>query len=307
MKIYWILPIILIILLSGCIEEGMPFYKYAEAIGVVENKQTVEPPDVIVVTDYKIFPSDRVAPDSSIEVMVYIKNKDERKSVNVNYIGISNPGIFECVICEDENINLNPLEEKSFIFKLNSPGEEEIGTMAIMQSLGLTLKYSYTSYSSTTLNFINEDTAREFMKSKGKIPITISTSMSRGPVRLEFDISHLQQPLIANGKTFQVYLRIYNEGDGVVNSIKQNNLNINFNGLSVDSYPEEYFECSSECENDKSILLFGDISPKYYFSVNGPSSIDSGLVKTYTLRANAEYAYEVYKQIPVTVSPRAQI
>ncbi|MCK4429032.1 MAG: hypothetical protein KAU95_01550 [Candidatus Aenigmarchaeota archaeon] len=188
-----------LVFISGCTIpdfEGGFGQQYCSAIGICEvDEVEVEIPDVIVIDEIKVLPmaGNRVRPNTELDIIVTLKNKDDNKAITLTYIGISNPGIFDCLDCKKTG-KINPGQLKTFQFRVKSPDNE--GTMAWRGELEFSVKYEYTSTRVTTLTFIERETYIQYLNSGGKVKVHISNVPSDGPVEVYLDISKIQQPII---------------------------------------------------------------------------------------------------------------
>ncbi len=301
-----------IIFISGCTIPELPGGvggKYCSAVGLcqVEEKE-VEVPDIIVVKEVKIIPmaENRVSPDSEIDIIVTLENRDADKPVDLEYVGISNPSIFECIDCKKTG-TINPGQIKTFEFKVKSP--KNTGTMALPGHLEFSVKYEYTSTRLTTITFIDRETYIEYLNSDGKVETQIINVPSDGPVELYLDISKIQQPVITNDENnYQVYLEVRNKGNGEIDIIDKPKLKIDFTDMNLGNCSKE-FDCSgSSAENNEPIILRGKKSFRYYFSFNPTVKLKSEEITTVRrIDAEATYIYRLPKTIDILVSPRAEI
>ncbi len=321
-----------LVFISGCIDNGFPVGgKYCKAIGLcnVEEKE-VEIPDVIVIkkVDIPLLKGGEITPNREVDILVTLKNKDADKPITLTYVGI-NPGIFSCnregCISEEEaeegNIGtINPGQEKTFSFKVNSPDNK--GTMALEGHLEVSVKYKYTSTRLATITYVTKDTYIEYSQSEGKIPLDIINVPSDGPVELYLDISKIKQPIIIeedSGTTpegkYQIYLKVMNKGSGEIDKISAGSLTINFEEMELGTCSEEFGGegCGGDSvTNTDDITIRGKKPFRYYFSFDPSSSIKDELLEedrlttTKKISAEAEYIYRISKKIDISVSSGAE-
>jgi len=322
-RILTAITILLIILFSGC-TSTTPFpvgqKLYCSVVGDcnVEEK-SVEIPDIIVIKEVKVLPivGNRVRPNSSVDILVTLENKDSEKPITINDIRI-NPGIFVCTCkgcsCEyTSQPKINPGQIKTFNFRVKAPDIE--GTLAISATLEVSVKYSYESVRKASITFISEEVFKQYVESGKKIPVSIINVPSDGPVELYLDISKIYQPVILDReKSYQMYLEIRNKGSGEIEKIDKGKLTLEFENLVLEDCSDEFggegCKDSDNTRNTEEIVIRGNIPKKYYFSFRPSNSlkIPSGqLTKTEIITAKASYIYRISKLIEIIISPRAEI
>ena len=314
-KVFAIILIFAIILFSGCTTNILPVGgKYCSEIGLCEKevKENVEIPDIITISEIKFLPiqGNRVRPNTTLDVIVTLKNKDNNKPVELTDVRI-NPGIFSCscndCICNDSG-KMNPGQNKSFTFTIKSPDNE--GTIAMEGQIRVSVNYEYASSRKATITFTNRDTVVEYIEGGKKIPVHISNVPSDGPVDLYLDISGIQQPVILeNSGPYNIYLEVRNKGSGEVEKIEKDHLTISLEDMSFEDFSEEFSEEDENAKNNEDITIRGPNPKRYYFAIQ-PSGItlpDGQLTIVKTITAKADYIYRVSKSRNLLVSPRAQI
>jgi len=320
---------LIIVMLSGCTNNidlpnnfelpiGQKFYCSVIADCNVEEKN-VEIPDVIVIKDVKVLPivENRVKPNSSIDVLVTLENKDSENPITIEDIRI-NPGIFNCKCpscnCSDTSKpRINPGQIKTFNFKLRAPDVE--GTLALSATLEVSVKYSYKSMRKASITFISEDVFKQYIESDKKVPISIINVPSDGPVELYLDISKIYQPVILDSeKSYQIYLEIRNKGSGEIEKIESGDLTLEFEDMELEDCSDEFDgeDCRGKTavSNTEDIVLRGSIPKKYYFSFKPSKNLEipqGQLTETKIITAKAIYTYRISKSIELVVSPRAEI
>ncbi len=318
-KIFATILILTVILFSGCtMPDTLPVGdKYCAEIGLCEKdvKEEVEIPDIITIKEIKFLTisGERVSPNTTVDVMVKLKNRDENKPVNLEDVRI-NPGIFSCG-CDRCNCNdsyeMNPGQIKSFTFTIKSPDNE--GTIAMEGQVSASVKYEYTSSRKATITFTKKRTVVEYIEGGKKIPIHISNVPSDGPVDLYLDISQIQQPVILdNPGPYNMYLEVRNKGAGEVDKIEADDLNLTMENMGFVDCSEEFGgeSCSGDrVKNNKKITVRGPNPSKYYFAIDTSKvSVPSNqLTVVKTITAKSTYTYRISKSRNLLVSPRAQI
>jgi hypothetical protein len=311
-----------IILLSGCtnnIDFPVGQKLYCSPIGECDvEEKNVEIPDIITIKEVKVLPivGNRVRPNSEVDILVTLENRDSEKPITIKDIRI-NPGIFNCSCsgckCEYSKPRINPGQIKTFDFKVKAPDIE--GTLAISATLEVSVKYSYESVRKASITFIKEKTFKEYIEGGKKIPVSIINVPSDGPVELYLDISKIYQPVILDPKkSYQIYLEVRNKGSGEIDKIDIGNLILKLQNMILEDCSDEFGgeDCKGESEvsNTKKIVLRGNIPKKYYFSFNSSSDLEipqGQLTVTKTITAKASYIYRISKSIELIVSPRAEI
>ena len=306
---------IAIILFSGCTAEDLPIGgELCTKIGLCEKKVIEEKPEVILIKEIKVLPSREVKANEMVDVYVTLKNKDPEKEIKGVNATISNPGDFECINCSFI-ITMHPLQEKTLHFKLRAPDFK--GTMHVPETLTFTVTFDYDSHTTKSIWLIGKDTYREYLESGRKVPITLSESKSKGPVRIDLEID-AEQPIAVDweGKKVNLYLQMNNVMDGIVYEFKNLNLSIScvpggkkaeiasvvrFFDWDKEIFADKsYTELSLSEEGKKEIAFYGKSSPKYYFVLWGAWGPESDVFQC-TISADAEYTYKISRNFEVVV------
>ena len=311
---------IAIILFSGCTAEDLPIGgELCTKIGICEKKVIEEKPEVILIKEIKVLPSAEVKANELVDIYVTIKNKDPEKEIKGVEAEISNPGDFECLNCSFI-ITMHPLQPKTLHFRLRAPDFK--GTMHVPETLTFTVTFDYDSHTTKSIWLIGKDTYREYLESGRKVPITLSESKSKGPVRIDLEID-AEQPIPVGpidvctkegGKKVNLYLQLNNVMDGIVYRFENLSLVINcpeteiakkvilnFESWDNDTFTNQgFYQIVLSEEGKKEITFYGKSSPKYSFVLNACGFEDSDVLQC-TISADAEYTYKISRNFEVVV------
>ena len=311
---------IAIILFSGCTADDLPIGgELCTKIGICEKKVIEEKPEVILIENINVMPSTEVKANELVDVYVTIKNKDPEKEIKGVNATISNPGDFECLNCSFI-ITMHPLQPKTLHFRLRAPNFK--GTMHVPETLTFTVTFDYDSHTTKSIWLIGKNTYREYLESGRKVPITLSESKSKGPVRIDLEVD-AEQPIPVGpiavctkegGKKVNLYLQMNNVMDGIVYEFKSLNLIINcpeteiakkatlkFKDWDNETFASKgFYELALSDKGKKEIPFYGKSSPKYYFVLDACGREDSDVLQC-TISADAEYTYKISRNFEIVV------
>jgi len=306
---------IAIILFSGCTAEDLPIGgELCTKIGICEKKVIEEKPEVILIKEIKVLPSAEVKANELVDIYVTIKNKDPEKEIKGVNATISNPGDFECLNCSFI-LTMHPLQEKTLHFKLRAPDFK--GTMHVPETLTFTVTFDYDSHTTKSIWLIGKNTYREYLESGRKVPITLSESKSKGPVRIDLEVD-AEQPIAVDleRKKVNLYLQMNNVMDGIVYEFKSLNLSVSCPEVKIhgayevalafadwdnETFASEgSFKLVLSDKGKKEIAFYGKSSPKYSFVLNACGYEDSDVFQC-TISADAEYTYKISRNFEVVV------
>lgn len=299
-KFIIIISILLIILVSGCIEPMINL----QNLQITEQKKE-ETSDILSIESIETIPKPPIFTGDSFVFYFIIKNNDNIKQIKNIKVIMFDPSVFKGSLepercSEYYPCSLLPLDQKVISFNLTAPTKEEIGNIEINPRISF--RVIYTLEGSTTYDVIgiNLDELAKYQQAGKSISLTRNKIITSGPIKIDAELINAEA--VISGKSGRLRFIIRNLGTGSLlnNAIGKNDLRIDFSGLEVTNEMEELFSCSSSvCTNKEEIRLIGKESPPLLFTIKMPSNIE--IWKTFTINAKVNYTYDTrgYKDISV--------
>lgn len=237
-----VLVIFAVVFVSGCTEtEAGIFGGSCVSAGICTREvKGPEVKDIISIEEpIKVIPAPegRVRPGSQFNVIVYLKNNDrntQNKPTTIEWVGISDLNNFQCIKCEEKNIELVPGQVKGVTFTLKAG--DNTGTMAITSIFEVSAKYRSTSWRTTQIPVVEKQVYIDYLNSEAKMPLYITNINSDAPVELKIDDSKIEPPILYDDSSkdtrYLLYLEVINAGSGQIDSISAGKLSLKFEGSS---------------------------------------------------------------------------
>jgi len=294
----FVLSLLLIVLISGCtIPEG-----FFPGTGPTTKEQT---PDLIVVQNLNIIPSSSISAGDQFSISFEIKNQDEVISVdNVSY------NLFDKGLCKDKlsgdeesatiSGGLSPLQAEFKEWTFKAPSNEDIGRLSVTCPMRFMITYTHTATSQIDIDVINSDRLSQLQKSGQPPSFTPTLTVGSGPVKTYFDFG-ASMP-VRGETTLPVYITVEDKGTGLLGKISTDNLKVTLpDGFTVSDCPK--FTCGgTTCTNNVDIPIIRKKSPQLRCTITTPAE---AIEKTYYIRADLEYTYDIVKEAAVEIKPTA--
>lgn len=298
----FVLSLLLIVLISGCtIPEG-----FLPGTGTTKKEQST---DLIIVQNLNIIPTPPINAGDQFSISFEIKNQDEVVSVdNVSY------NLFDKGLCkeklsgDEENASISgglaPLQAEFKEWTFRAPSNEDIGHLSVTCPMRFMVSYSHTATSQIDIDVINSDRLSQLQKSGQAPSFTPTLTVGSGPVKIYFDFG-ASMP-VRNATTLPVYITVEDKGTGLLGTIGSGNLKITFpDGFTIGDCPK--FTCSSPpgnivCTTNADIPIIKKKSPQLRCSITTPAE---SIEKTYYIRADMDYNYDIVQEASVEIKPTA--
>lgn len=296
----FVLSLLLIVLISGCtIPEG-----FLPGTGTTTKEQS---PDLIIVQNLNIIPTPPINANDQFSISFEIKNQDEVVSVdNVSY-NLFDKGLCKEKLSGDEesasiSSGLAPLQAEFKEWTFMAPSNEDIGHLSVTCPMRFMVSYTHTATSQIDIDVISSDRLSQLQKSGQAPSFTPTLTVGSGPIKIYFDFG---ASMPVRGKTtLPVYITVEDKGTGLLGNIGSGNLKITFpDGFSVSDSTCLKFTCSGNvCTSNVDIPIIKKKSPQLRCSITTP---DETIEKTYYIRADLAYSYNIVQEASVEIKPTA--
>lgn len=310
MKKFLILALVLIVVVSGCIE--MPDFLQ----NIFGRPEVTElPPDVIVVENIKTLPSPPVNAGDLFTITFEIVNKDENKDMNVDV------ELFDYGLCKPQGIlltdwtelggvysktyDLSPLETDFIEWSFKAPENKEIAYLTAKCPIRFKVSYDYDSTSQIVVGVINQSERMRRLRAGQTISFIPNQTVGRGPVKIYFDFG-ASLPVV-NNSVLPVFLTVEDKGTGLLEKIGEGNLSLKVPSNFTKTDPCEKFGGATNGDyntyfntNNGDIEMIKRKSPLIRCSFEAPSV---EIEQTYFFYSTIYYSYELPYEIDVEVKP----
>lgn len=311
-------PLILVILVSGCIIPGtnidIPFLPDMFGGGATVEYEN----DIIIIRSLTAIP-DTIVPDQSTRLISYIQNlgNDKKENIMVSLYDYCS-GLFEevKVKCPGANSYSNGNSCTSIILL---PGETKEVSWTLTADnipietscdLKVFVQYEQTTPGITSITFINPTEMQRRIQEGTFTPITSYTTVGEGPIKPYLTVEDTQ-PISTDTGTTVLAFQIVNKGSGFMPGDILTSLNIHLGQLNLKTESnnennnnrcEKVFKQSGDTSD---IKLIDRESPKLYCAVEIADALQQGqLETTIHLRDDITYNYQFRQQVKVTVRPK---
>lgn len=236
MRMLLLLPLIAVLLTSGCVVPGLEFLDFFGGPTV-----ETETADILVIKSLSAIPA-TIAPAQQTRIVGYIENTGGEKipvqrkdrttlsAVDVELFDYCT-GPFEAtqITCPDtaavrpeagqplacRGIALLPGQNKKINWVLKADDDIRLKTICPSEGMRISATYGYATSSITTMSIINEDELERAIE-EGRVPSEESyISVGEGPLKAFLTIED-QQPISTDSQTTVIALQLRNDGEGVL-------------------------------------------------------------------------------------------
>jgi len=300
------IPLIFVVLVSGCSIPGLPSFGGSGVQSQYEN-------DVVVIKDQSVFPQS-VKANQEISLVTYVQNLGERKEIPVTVNLYDTCNVFgktevtrpssctsleakEGVGCKD--LKLLPLEVKEIKWIL-TPDPAKVKVPISSCKLKVSVTYKYDTSSQTEIYFVNAEEGQRQQEQGTFREKTSVVQKNEGPIvaYIEPDKNVRQPVFTAARAAMPVSLYVENKGSGFLESMKWDKVVAKLEGVG------DISDCWTVADfKSQDITLIGKKSPPQACKLKVPKPSEVASEKTSRLEASLEYSYQFRKESQVTIEP----
>ena len=313
-----VIPLVLIIVISGCTESIIP------GGNVIETQEPVTEEgvrDVLVIKDIETIPNPPLIPGSQLILSFVIENKDTEKSITDIVIDLFDaPTFYEetgATLCNDNSkpctpeddqcastsCTLLPGEEKMINFVLRAPTKEDIANLETDIELNFRVSYHFETSLLYRTMLINMDEIETMQRQGESISLEIPKFLGSGPVQLDVELKGAPYIIAGYSGTLVFTVKKVGSSDGILkgSEVPADGIAINFPS-GVGTVEADKFSGCPTCTNSEPITLYRGVSPSLYFKINDIQEI-SVPYQSFDIDATMGYDYELRDSIKVKVKP----
>lgn len=310
-----IMVVFSMLLVSGCV--NFPGFRFGQQGTVVE-----APDDVLLIKNVQIVPNPPIPAASSFDLTFLVENtgdaetgKEARntkiyafdwgrcrpdpsveKTSDGQLIGI--PGQ------EPNGVTIFPgggavLVEWPFF----APTNEQLGRVQGTCTLRYKVGYNFSAFTITDLSVVDEERLRQANRAGETVEVVPVTSRSKGPLKIDVAIG-ADQPA-REGATVPLNIIVEDRGVGVMRAIPKDALKLVFPAEfagKITCDPTVWKAAGLTYTNKEELLFIKKKTPPLRCDVVMPDVVD---IKTFSLRAEMDYRYEIFSETPVAIKPTA--
>ena len=294
----FVLSLLLIVLISGCTIPG----GLIPGTGPTTKEQS---PDLVIVQNLNVIPAPPINAGDQFSISFEIKNQDEVVSVDDVSYNLFDKGKCTVKLSGDEEVtttpfSLDPLQSEFREWTFKAPSSDDIGHLSVTCPMRFMVTYTHTATSQIDIDVINNDRLSQLQKAGQTPSFTPTLTIGSGPIKTYFDFG-ASMP-VRNETTLPIYITVEDKGTGLLENIKDGKLTITFpTGFTVSDCTK--FICTGVvCKNSGDIQMIRKKSPQIRCSITTPAET---IEKTYYIRADLEYTYNIVQEASVEIKPTA--
>lgn len=285
---------------AGCIENQIPNVD-------VNKKEEVETADVLVIDEIKTVPEAPIYPGSNVELIISLKNKDERKSIHYT-LDLFDPSIFTVVGPSKKTGRILPSGEEIITFNITVPSSEDM-KVKISPTVSFRVLYDLNTTTTYDIVIVNLDEIKNSQLADKTLSFEVNKVLGSGPIKIDMGLKG--SSFLISGQKGVLELKVTNKGFGSLeeSKIKSGNLKLRVlsdefraRGGCIESTEKNTFTVTN-CdygENIADISMIGTETSPLLFLLKAPN-VD--LYRTYTLKADVSYTYEIRGSKSITITP----
>lgn len=298
-----------LIFISGCTVPGtdidIPFAPnlFGADVETFEN-------DVIVIKNIQAIPAE-IAPGQRTKILVYVENRIDTEIDNVRVELFDHcPGSLRLIETEgpaEQTIGkLLGREIREVSWTLEAEPDIKLVNTCPKDGVKVRAKYPFTTVSSTTISFIDEEEMQRRLESGNFRNIPSNIKLGEGPLKPIITIEDAQ-PVSTGSLTTVIALQLENKGSDRSGFVKDSKVPTSSIKITSRTFPvlgQELQGCISGLET-KELKLIQRKSPKIPCSINIPAEVAGKIESSDTMFAEVQnYEYEFRKSVIVTVKPK---
>lgn len=308
------LVLCMLVLSAGCTQ--LPFVGQ-DVIKVSNPTSQDGPGDVLVIKNIDTLPHTPVVPGQKMILSFVVENTDTLRTANNVRISLYDAPLFkdgkDRYYCNDQpcksiecpdSCSILPGEQKLITFDLMAPSSDAIAGIITDATINFKVQYDFNTSTIYRVAVVNMDEIKLRQRAGETISIEAPQVYGSGPVRVNAELRG--SPFILSEYEGSLIFTVKDTGSGTIENgkIKVNDFSITLPAgiLNNEAQKEIFGECTSECINSKKELeIFKKSSIPLIFRI-GSVKISEPF-KTYDIRANVKYTYELRDSVKVSISP----
>ncbi len=308
--------------MSGCVNIDLNDLFKTSAVNV--HQQTIHQglADVLTINNIVTIPHSPIIPGSDVLLSFVLENKDTLKKARDVRVDLFDAPTFKnknnelcnVVGCfpDGEECGINkpctilPGEQKPIKFYLKAPTQEEIVSIKTSPKLNFKVLYTFDSELNYLFPVITLDEIIKQQQAGQSPDLKITKSYSSGPIQIDVEMLGQNYVLATEPAIFNFKIRNIGNGNLENSVIEPEHLTIIFPlEFTLLEYPTELFNCGHNiCVNTKNIDVYKDesrMSLRFKVLLSNPQIANP--FKTFEIKANVLYTYELRQSLDITIKP----